>query len=219
MRDMYHPTTDRLEAFAEGSLDEAERVVVESHLLGCPRCDTEIEEWRALFAALSGLPQFEPQPGFAERVMAGVSYSPRFSWQEQAARVGQALTRVAPKTSFGWALATALMALPALLGGGTVAWLLQKEYITPQTLWAMASQWAVEGLQGVGSTTITAVSRTDAAIWVTERVTSFVSTAGVSGLGIIVAAAGATTILSVWILYRNLFRTPARESHYVSYSF
>jgi hypothetical protein len=223
MRDMYHPTTDRLEAFVEGGLDEAERVVVESHLMGCPRCETEVEDWRALFVTLSGLASFEPSPGFADRVMAGVRYAPRAAWsaawQERATRAGQALTRLAPQSSFGWALATALMSLPVILGGGTVAWLLQKEYITPQGLWAMASQWAVEGVQGIGSTAITAVLQTDVAVWLVERTTAFVNTAGMGGLGVVIGTAGVATVLSIWVLYRNLIRTPERESHYVSYSF
>jgi len=219
MREMYHPTTDRLEAFVEGGLDEAERVVVESHLLGCPRCETEVEEWRSLFATLSTLTHFEPKPGFADRVMAGVRYVPRAAWQERAAQVGEMLTRIAPKTSFGWAMATALMALPALLGGGAVAWLLQKDYVTPRGLWTMATTWAVEGVQGIGSTVVTAIMQTDVAIWATERMTAFIGTAGVSGIGVIAAVGGGATLLSIWILYRNLFRTSARESHYVSYSF
>jgi anti-sigma factor RsiW len=231
MMEMQHPAAERLEAFVEGALERADRVVVESHLVGCPRCQAEVEEWRALFAALSGLPQFDPSLGFADRVMAGVRVraasgwqsaweaSWRDAWQQSAARAGALADRVTPRTSFGWGLAAALMALPVLLGGGVVAWLVSQSYLTPQTLWAWTSDTLVQGLQGIGTTAIGAVLQTDMATWLLSSGSEFVSTAGMTGIGLAMAVAGAATMLSVWVLYRNLFRTPTRESHYVTYSF
>jgi hypothetical protein len=43
--------------------------------------------------------------------------------------------------------------------------------------------------------------------------------AGVTGLGVILAGAGTMTVLSIWVLYRNLFRSPSRDSDYALYSF
>jgi hypothetical protein len=77
----------------------------------------------------------------------------------------------------------------------------------------------VEGLQGMGSTVIAAVMNTDIAAWVVANVGTLISTTGMTGLGAILAGAGATTVLSAWVLYRNLFRSPSRQSDYALYSF
>jgi hypothetical protein len=231
MTQTHHPTAERLEAFVEGALQASDRVIVESHLLGCARCQSEVEEWRALFVALSGLPQFEPSVGFADRVMAGVrirtqqgwqaswELALRGAWQQGAGRAGVLLDRVTPKTSFGWALAAALMALPMLLAGGAAAWLASRSYLTPEALWAFTSESLVDGLQGIGATAIGAALQTDFAAWLLLRGSEFVSNAGMTGIGALMAAAGLSTMLSIWVLYRNLFRTPTRESDYVTYSF
>lgn len=221
MMDGLHPAAERLEAFAEGTLFDGERAVLESHLLGCPGCQGQVEEWRALFAALSGLPQFEPRAGFADRVMAGVSIRTAGAqwWQRWAAMAADTAARLLPKTSFGWALTTAILALPVLLGGGTAAWYFQNTSLTPDGVWALASTWMVEGLQGVGSTALTAVMRTDVAVYLAENGTSLLSRVGMGGMGVLAAALGSLSMLSGWVLYRNLFRTPRRESNHVSYSF
>lgn len=219
MSSTHHPTADRLEAFAEGGLQAADRVVIESHLLGCPHCQTQVEEWRALFSALATLPQFEPSLGFADRVMAGVRISPRAAWQEWADRATALAARVMPKTNFGWSLAVAFLALPVILGGSAIAWLVSKSYISPDALWSYARESAVQGLQGVGSTVITALMQTDIAAWAIERGAAFIGTAGLSGLGAVLGAAGALTVFSIWVLYRNLFRAPRRASDYALYSF
>ncbi|HSJ07481.1 MAG TPA: zf-HC2 domain-containing protein [Longimicrobiales bacterium] len=230
MSDRYHPTEDRLEAFVEGLLDAGERVVIESHLVGCPRCGAQVEEWRALFAALSGLPQFEPAPGFAERVMSGVRVAPkakrRPSWQRargwaagRAATVGTAVAGVLPKSTFGWAVAAAFLALPVLAGAAFTAWLLSRSYLTPETLWAYVSSRAVEGVQSLGSTALTAALQTDVIAWLVLRGGELLETAGATGVGAVLATVSAATMLSIWVLYRNLIRTPTRETNYVTFSF
>jgi hypothetical protein len=218
MSEHNHPAADRLEAFVEGTLREADRAVLESHLLTCPPCQTQVEEWRGLFAALSSLPQFEPTVGFATRVMTHVRVAPRAAWQEWADRAGALAARVAPRTNYGWSLAVALFALPILLGGGAIAWLVSKSYITSDALLGYTRESIVDGLQGMGTTVITFVMQTEIAAWVVANVGAVISTAGVTGLGAILAGAGSLTVLSTWVLYRNLFRSPSRESDYALYS-
>jgi anti-sigma factor RsiW len=219
MSETYHPTADRLEAFVEGTLREGERVVLESHLLSCPACQTQVEEWRALFTALAALPQFEPSIGFANRVMAHVRIAPQAAWQEWAERANALITRVTPKTNYGWSLAAALFALPVILGGSVIAWLVSNSYISPDGLLSFTRESLVEGLQGIGSTAIVAIMQTDIAAWVVASVGAVINTAGVTGLGAILAGAGTMTVLSIWVLYRNLFRSPSRESDYALFSF
>jgi anti-sigma factor RsiW len=225
MSETYHPAADRLEAFVEGTLREGDRVVLESHLVACPACQTQVEEWRALFTALDGLPQFEPSVGFANRVMQHVRIAPQSAWAAQqavwqhwAGRANALIARVAPKTNYGWSLAVALLALPLLIGGSAIAWLVSKSYITSDALMGFTRESIVEGLQGIGATAVAAVMQTDIAAWVVANTGAVISTAGVTGLGAILAGAGAITVLSTWVLYRNLFRSPSRESDYALFS-
>jgi hypothetical protein len=220
MTQMQHLTAERLEAYVEGLLDRADRVVIESHLVGCPRCQQELDEWLALFAALSDLPELEPSPNFADRVMAHVRVSPRLAWQEQAARASATIARVLPKTTFGWGLAAAFLALPVLLGGGLVAWLLSKSFVTPRSLWAFFSDQLADGVRTFAATAMSQLLQTNLAAWLGEQGSALLATAGSTGVGLIAAAAALTTVLSIWVLYRNLFRTPSRNSNrYALFSF
>jgi hypothetical protein len=230
MSDMYHPTADRLEAFAEGGLDRGEHVVIESHLLGCAQCQAQVDEWHALFAALEGLQQFEPAPDFADRVMAGVRLAPRTAWRTSVASTrswagGQlgaaaaAVERVLPKSTFGWSLATALLALPLVLGVALVVWLADQAYATPSAIWAYVSNSAVDAIRAFGANALVAAMQTDVVAWLVMQGGELLETAGARGVGALLAMASAATMLSIWVLYRNLFRTPTRETNYVTYSF
>lgn len=232
-----HPPADSLEAFVEGILADGDRVVVESHLLGCAECRTAVEEWRGLFAALSGLPQFDPAPGFADRVMAGVELAGArsrsvgarlagWNWDSAqaavaaaAGRAGGTLGRIMPKTTFGWAMATAFLSLPVVLFAATMGWLVSRTYVTPESLWAWATAQAVDGMRGFGQTAVSTALQTDIAAWLVSQGAVLFDRAGVTGIGVLLAAAGITTVVSAWVLYRNLFRTPTRESNYAAYSF
>ncbi|CAN5625965.1 hypothetical protein BH23GEM10_BH23GEM10_10010 [soil metagenome] len=231
MMEAHHPTAEQLEALADGALRGADRVTVESHLTGCTACRTAAGEWGALFEALAALPELAPAAGFSDRVMAGARMPAgtrwqqawqqawQSAWQQAAVQAGALADRVTPKSTFGWALVAALVALPVVLGGGIVAWLVSNEYVTLDALRSWTTETLVLGLQGIGQTAITTVMPSDVAAWTIARGSEFVGTAGVTGVGAIAATAGMMTMLSVWILYRNLFRTPTREIDYVTYSF
>jgi anti-sigma factor RsiW len=230
MSDMYHPTGDRLEAFVEGSLDQAELVVVESHLLGCTHCQAQVEEWRALFSALAGLPQLEPSAGFADRVMAGVNVvqqvKRRAAWEgvwssvsRQAAAAASAAGGMLPKSTFGWSLATGLLALPIVVSAALLAWLTSSTNLTLQALLAYAGSQLMDGLRAAGTTAVTAAVQTDVAAWLVAQAGLLLENAGTAGIGGLLAAACGATVLSVWVLYRNLFRTPTRETNHATYSF
>jgi anti-sigma factor RsiW len=232
--EMQHPAADRLEAFVEGSLAAGDRAVIESHLPGCHHCQVAVDEWRALFAALAGLPQFDPRPGFADRVMASVQVAPlrphtaaaAWSWQSAQAAVaaragiaGRTAGRLLPRTTFGWAVATVFLSLPFLLGAAAMSWLATRSYLTVQSLLAFATEQAVYGIRALGETAVTGLLRTDVATWIIAQAGHFLHTAGLTGVGMLLAAAGAATVTSAWVLYRYLFRPPARDASYVSWSF
>jgi putative zinc finger protein len=55
--------------FLEEELSQRERRSLESHLEGCRRCSTAVEELRATVALMAELPSFETSPDFEEAVM------------------------------------------------------------------------------------------------------------------------------------------------------
>jgi hypothetical protein len=219
MSETQHISGDELQAFVEGGHPESDRVVIESHLVACLRCQSEVEEWRSLFVALSGMPQFDPSSGFADRVLAGLHASHATASLPWYARAGQLAARVAPKTTKGWALAAAFLALPLVSGGLFLVWLMSHAYVTPNTLLAFASDRGANALQSLGSGTIAWLMKTDAVAWGVNVSGQIVHQVGMSGVGALLAGVAAGISLSIWVLYKNLFRSPSREASYVSFSF
>lgn len=210
---MLHPTPDRLEAYVEEALPDAERAVLESHLEGCGRCRTEVEEWRALFTALETLPAFEPASGFTERVMAQVRL-PVPWW----ARLVAMVTQLAPRSTFGWVLVAGLVSVPALTAGGAVAWLLTRPAVSPQALWVLFTQGATQ-MAGSGADWVLArLMGTDAAALALTAV-AWMQEAGTHSMASAAALFATLTVTSAWILYTNLIRPDTRGRGYASYSF
>jgi anti-sigma factor RsiW len=208
---MEHPTAERLEAYVEGSLDDGARAAVASHLLRCPHCEHDVEEWRSLFAVLRGLPRFAPAPGFASRVMAHVRV-PR-PWH---ARAGW-FTRFLPRTTGGWAMATLLLALPVVTGVGFMTWLLSKSYVTAHGLWVFSTQQFFDFARRTAQGLFDGLLQTYAAAWVARGLEAAQMT-GVRELGVVAAASGVLMMVSIWVLYRYLIRPSYRESTHVSFS-
>jgi hypothetical protein len=129
------------------------------------------------------------------------------------------VARALPKTTRGWALTTAFLAMPLVAGGAVLAWLLSHPFITPRTLWAFATDRGANALESLGSGAISWVRKTDAAAWVVRSTGALVHQIGLPGLGALLAVAAIATTLSIYVLYKNLFRTSARETNHVFYSF
>jgi hypothetical protein len=219
MSEPQHLSAETLQTFAEGLLPDGDRAVVESHLVACTRCQSQAEEWRTLFAALSALPRFELSAGFPDRVIAGLHSSHATSIVPWLQRAGRMAVRVAPKTTRGWAVAAAFLALPVVSGGLVLAWLLSSPYITAATLWAFVTDRGAHALQSLGSGTISWAMKTDAAAFIVRTSGQLVHQIGMSGVGALIAGGAFATTLSAWVLYKNLFRSPSRETNYVSFSF
>lgn len=210
---LLHPAAERLEAYVEGTLADADRAVLESHLLSCPRCQAEVEECRALFAALASLPLFDPSPGFADRVMAGVQVR-----VPVADRVAAVLGRLLPRTTRGWALAAAFLAAPILVVAALAGWLFTRPFVTPQALWLFLSDRVVDGVGALLGTVGTALLHGQLALWFSQVVRDVVGGHGAQ-VGAGLALFAVLTVVSIWVLYRNLFRTPTREMQNVALSF
>lgn len=209
----FHPAAERLDALVEGNLDPPERLVVESHLAGCSRCQTEVEELRSLFSALARLQYFDPAPGFVNRVMSQVRL-PEPWWS----RAGQLLGSLAPRTSRGWAFASAMLALPLVGVGSVMLWLLSKPYVTGDGLVAFTTAQASTRFTAAWQSFIGLVIKSDITL-LFARSLEAMANSGVAGTGAVAALFAGLSILSGYVLYQNLVRTPTRRSDYVSYSF
>ncbi|HSL69187.1 MAG TPA: zf-HC2 domain-containing protein [Longimicrobiales bacterium] len=210
---LYHPTAERLEAFIEGGLEAGDRVVLESHVLGCPRCQTEVEQLRSLFAALARLERFSPKDGFVNRVMAHVRLPD--PWY---VRAGHYLQTFTPRTSRSWAFASAFLALP-LIGLGTIMlWVLSKPYVTGEGLLAFTWQQISTTFSTLGRNLLSSAMQSDVTLALARLVDSVIA-AGLAGAGTVAVLFAALTAFSAWVLYQNLFRHQARRSNYASYSF
>lgn len=213
-----HPDTERLQSFVEGTLDEGGRAVLESHLVACTACHSEVEEWRSLFTVLATMPQFSPSPKFADHIMSAIQLPD--PWYVRAlVRVGDRAQRYAPKTSRGWALAAACLALPMTLFAVLATWLLSKPYMTASNIFAFTLHRGEAFLNSAARGVISQALQTDVALFVVRQLDALTS-AGVGAAGTLLAVVAVTTIVSIYILYQNLFRAKAHKNdHYASYSF
>ena len=213
MRDAgQHPTTESLESYAEGSLSAGDQAVVASHLMGCSRCEAEVEDWRVLFQTLASMPHFSPALGFANRVMAHVRIPE--PWH---ARATGWIERLLPRSTYGWAVAVVILALPVVAGGGLLAWLLSKSYVTAHGLWVFATDRFASAASDLAGGALTTLMQTDVAAWLASNVDTVFGATGPRGLGALAAGAGMLTFVSAWVLYRNLFRNPNGKTTYASF--
>lgn len=210
---MHHPSAEALEAFVEGALGAPDRAALRSHLMSCARCDSDADEWRSLFAVLRTLPRFAPAPGFGERVMASVHvYRPWYT------ELRGFLEWLLPRTTWGWATAAAVFALPVVAGFTLVAWLLSKSYVTAYGLWVFATDRFAAAAGKLASGVSTRVMETDVGVLL-ARGFETASAAGTYEIGLLAAGATFATAVSTWVLYRFLFSSTDRGSNHVTFSF
>lgn len=209
--ELNHPTTERLQAFVEESLDRAERAGVDSHLASCTECRAEVEGLQSLFEVLSGLPELSPTPGFGDRVMRHVRVRRRgFAWSGAAAW----LDRVTPQSTRGWATAAAVFALPVLGATVLLGWLLSQPGVSAQGLWTFTAALAGNAAGGGWEWVWGQVSGSILAVWAT-RAADLLGSVGRGEVGLAVVMFATMTAGSLYVLYYNLFRTrqPRRIEH------
>lgn len=214
-----HPAAEKLQTFVEGLLDAGDRAVLESHLLGCPECQSEVEEWRSLYMVLGSMPVLAPSKGFANRVMAQITL-PDPWYMRVPAHMASRLQLFVPQTTRGWAAATACLALPMMFIAAVTAWVLSRPYITAQGVLSFTYVKATEAGHSIASGALSMVLQSDAALFA-ARGLDVVMNAGLGAAGALAVATSMATALSAWVLYQNLFRTPTKRENknYASYSF
>lgn len=209
---LFHPPAERLEAYAAGELDAGDVAVLESHLLDCGRCRLEVEEWRALFGALSDLPEMAPAAGFSERVMARVQIR-----RPLAVRVDALVGRLVPRTAKGWALAGAALGLPTLVMGMVMAWIASQPWLSISAVLGFGLQRVGTALASLPGALLSLASRTGVGLWITDAVQRLAA-GGLAPFGVALGVFAALTVISAVVLYQNLFRTPSRgERHYARF--
>ena len=192
--------------------------MIESHLQGCTTCQTEVAEWRSLFSMLAAMPQFSPSVYFADNVMRSVQLPD--PWYVRAlVLVGDRLQQVAPKTTRGWAAASAVLSLPFVIFAALAAWVISKPYLTPSNVFAFALSRAEGFVSDVAQGALASILQSDIALFVARGLNAL-TTAGVGTAGALFAGIAVATAASAYVLYQNLFRAQAQSNQgYVTYSF
>ena len=210
----FHPEPEQLEAYLEGTLDDAQHAIFESHLVGCARCAGELEEWRGLFTALDALPPIEPSPGFVDRVMAGARILPTPS--RAAAQI-----RWLPASTKGWALVAGFLALPVIGVAVLVAWVLAQPWATAaaaQTVLNYAWSAVTGAVSWVSGQLSALVMETATVQTVAGFAKEFFGSMGAAGLGLAIASFCLAALASAWILYHYLVRSSTRVMNYAPYT-
>lgn len=194
----------RLELLAEDALPPTERAEALAHVEECALCAGELEGFRALVAALSGLPRFAPSEGFADAVMARVSLQPHSAPAWERAR------RWLPATPRGWMMLGAGLLAPLAPLAVAVAWLLSHPMITAGGLWSMGTKWLSEAFWVLFARGVDAAGRSGAWGWgqvAAERTWELAT----GDLSLVAASLAVAIPVAAWSLIR-LLRTPAGEN-------
>jgi anti-sigma factor RsiW len=189
-----------LELLAEDALPPEAKAEAQVHVEQCALCAAELEGYRTLVAALSGLPRFEPSPGFADTVMARVNLQPR------GASALARLRRWLPATRRGWMMLVVALLAPLAPLAAAVGWLLAQPLVTVGGLWSMSEKWVSEALWSLFSRALDVVVRSGAWEW-GEAVVERAWELSTSELSLVLVVMAIATPLSAWALAR-LLKTP-----------
>lgn len=229
-----HLQPDRIQELLDGALGTGGRRRVERHLAACGRCRTEVREWEPLFQSLESLPRLEPSPGFADRTMAAfqasrvgaveevpaaepASVSDRV-WAAMEAGLdrGLGLVRTAPRllpaTRRGWAFLLGAISLPAVGVLAMVSTVLFHPLVTLEGL-AVFLRWRVaEQMQLVMGWMAERIVDSPVLLWLWEGAAALVAAPGLAVS--VLLALWAATLVSGWVLYRNVIAPPSLEGRH-----
>jgi hypothetical protein len=236
-----HPPDEDLQDLAEGALPDRVAARVRRHVDGCASCAGELASWQALLGrldglehlapgeefarevmatwrleqALDGLGHLEPGEGFAARVMAGVQIpepAPAPAASHVRDRLLAAARSLVPQTRRAWAALSGVAVTPVVTVGLVVWAVFSSPAVTPGALLAFLG-WKAADLAAAGWAAASGFALESAGgflLW--ETLASLVGAPGtVAAAGLAVAAG---TLVSLWVLYRNLIATHAVDGRY-----
>lgn len=207
-----HISGGMLQDYLDGRLAARNVARVDRHLDSCAICRSELEDFRAVGQAVASLPSLAPSVDFAEHVMAEVRINEiaavAMAPTTQSGRVLGWLRSRLPSNQRGWAAAFGVAVVPVFTLLLMVRSVFAHELVTVGSL-ASYLKLQLSGLAGSVSPTVTAAAER----WTPSLLWDGVALVGSSPTLLAAAAAlGSVTMMaSVWILYRNLFRTPYDE--------
>jgi hypothetical protein len=193
-----------LEQLAEDDLPHRERTLAEAHLRSCAACGSELEQARALLAALAGLPALAPSASFADRVMARVQVAPAAAEAMAAAPVRR---RWLPVTVRGWMGLTAVLALVIAPLAGLGAWLAANPMVSTGSIWQVARGWLMDVAWSWIVSAAGALGQSGAFAWAADLVAALPGPAAM-GVPVLVVLGGAAIPAAAYMMAR-LLRTPA----------
>src|SRR5688572_31797020 len=135
---------------------------------------------------------FDPAPGFVNRVMLHVRL-PEPWWQRASRLVGA----FAPRTSRGWAFASAMFALPLVGVGSVMLWLLSKPYVTGDGLVAFTTAQAGTRMSAVWQNVLGGLIKNDITLFFARSLEAMANS-GFAGAGSAAALFAGLSILSVY---------------------
>jgi anti-sigma factor ChrR (cupin superfamily) len=238
-----HPPDEDLQDLAEGALPDRVAARVRRHVDGCASCAGELASWQALLGrldglehldpgeefsrevmatwgleqALGGLGHLEPGEGFAARVMAGVRIpepapAPSPAPSGVRDRLLAAARSLAPRTRRAWAALSGVAVAPAVTVGLVVWAVFSSPAVTPGALLAFAG-WKAAELAAAGWAAVSGFAVESAGgflLW--ETLAPLLGAPGTVAAAALAVAAG--TLVSFWVLYRNLIATHAVDGRY-----
>lgn len=209
-----HPSSERLQDYAEGMLPGRRGGKVAAHVAACAACETEVSGWNDLFSTIEALPELAPAEDFGERVMAEVripapsSPAPAHAIRDQALEL---LERVRPRSRRGWALAGGVAISPGI-AFAVVSYLIVSHPLLTFGYLAAFLWWQVTGaLSALASGIMSPILESATMFRIYGAVESLVTSPGVAALSF--ATLGMLMMTALWIFYRNFILSPTVAGH------
>ena len=198
-----HPDGERLQEWLDGRLAARSAARVEAHLAGCAACAGEAAAWSGTFAALHRVERFAPAEGFAERVMAQVRVpAPAPARVPEWRRALTWARGFVPQTRRAWAAVSGVALTPAVTLGLVLWTVLSHPALTPGAL-ASFTWWKASELSAAAWSALASRALESDGLF---QVHAFIGSLAVSPAAVAAAALAlcAGTVVSSWVLYRNL---------------
>ena len=230
------PVSNVLAAFLDEGLTPRQASALSEFVARDPEAAVALAGWERLFDELGTLPAFEPSEGFVDRVMARVDVhgQQRAARSEVARADGWRLAGVPvlPAAGRWWELATAWVgarwptprdrfaATSGMAVGPVAVFLVTLHMLSANPLLTTSNvaSFLRTRVGGAASRLADAVSGNPTADYAMGRVSGFLDTWTLSGSNLAAGLIlfGALTLLSAWILYRNVVKLSRSENRYVS---
>lgn len=230
------PMSNVFAAFLDEGLAPRQARALAAFVARDPEAAAALAGWERLFGELGTLPGFDPSEGFADRVMArvGVRRQHQVARPEVARAGGRRLADIVGLPAAGryWEVATAWIdarwptprdrfAVTSGMAVGPVAVFFVTLHMlsgNPLLTTSNVASFLRTRVGGAASQLADAVSGNSTANYALGRVSGLLDTWTLSGptlaAGLILF--GALTLLSAWILYRNVVKLSRSENRYVS---